>query len=127
MQTDFADSSLFPYDADDGTRAQGASITIDPKTGGVTALVGGRNDSHVFRGYNRATQLVRSPGSTIKPLAVYARLFSMAIIMIRWLKTSIRLMVQINTVLRMRRGRIKAKSCFIRLWPKVKIRLQYGC
>ena len=72
MQTDFADSSLFPYDADDGTRAQGASITIDPKTGGVTALVGGRNDSHVFRGYNRATQLVRSPGSTIKPLAVYA-------------------------------------------------------
>lgn len=72
MQTDFADSSIFPYDADDGTRAQGASIAIDPKTGGVTALVGGRNDSHVFRGYNRATQLVRSPGSTIKPLAVYA-------------------------------------------------------
>lgn len=72
MQTDFADSSLFPYDADDGTRAQGASIAIDPKTGGVTALVGGRKDSHVFRGYNRATQLVRSPGSTIKPLAVYA-------------------------------------------------------
>ena len=72
MQTDFADSSLFPYDADDRTRAQGASIAIDPKTGGVTALVGGRNDSHVFRGYNRATQLVRSPGSTIKPLAVYA-------------------------------------------------------
>ena len=72
MQTDFADSSLFPYDEDDGTRAQGASIAIDPKTGGVTALVGGRNDSHVFRGYNRATQLVRSPGSTIKPLAVYA-------------------------------------------------------
>ena len=72
MQTDFADSSLFPYDADDGTRAQGASIASDPKTGGVTALVGGRNDSHVFRGYNRATQLVRSPGSTIKPLAVYA-------------------------------------------------------
>ena len=72
MQTDFADSSLFPYDADDGTRAQGASIAIDPKTGGVTALVGGRNDSHVFRGYNRATQLVRSPGSTIKPLSVYA-------------------------------------------------------
>lgn len=72
MQTDFADSSLFPYDADDGTRAQGASIAIDPKTGGVTALVGGRNDSHVFRGYNRATQLVRSPGSTIKPLVVYA-------------------------------------------------------
>lgn len=72
MQTDFADSSLFPYDADDGTCAQGASIAIDPKTGGVTALVGGRNDSHVFRGYNRATQLVRSPGSTIKPLAVYA-------------------------------------------------------
>lgn len=26
MQTDFADSSLFPYDADDGTRAQGLRL-----------------------------------------------------------------------------------------------------
>ncbi|UNL42498.1 PBP1A family penicillin-binding protein [Ligilactobacillus agilis] len=71
MQTAFANSSLFPYNASDGTKAQGASIAINPQTGGVAALVGGRAGSHVFRGYNRATQLKRSPGSAIKPLAVY--------------------------------------------------------
>lgn len=71
MQTSFANSTLFPYNASDGTKAQGASVAINPQTGGVSALVGGREGSHVFRGYNRATQLLRSPGSTIKPLAVY--------------------------------------------------------
>nr|WP_321314776.1 PBP1A family penicillin-binding protein [uncultured Ligilactobacillus sp.] len=71
MQNAFSNSNLFPADQADGTQAQAASIAIDPNNGGVTALVGGREDSHVFRGYNRATQLVRSPGSTIKPLAVY--------------------------------------------------------
>ncbi|WP_010580108.1 PBP1A family penicillin-binding protein [Liquorilactobacillus vini] len=72
LQDAFADSALFPYNASDGTEAQGASVAIDPKTGGVAALIGGRAGSHVFRGYNRATQLIRSPGSTIKPIAVYA-------------------------------------------------------
>lgn len=33
-------------------------------------MVGGRG-THVFRGYNRATQMRRQPGSTIKPIAVY--------------------------------------------------------
>ncbi|WP_415602864.1 PBP1A family penicillin-binding protein [Liquorilactobacillus hordei] len=72
MQNSFANSTLFPYNASDGTKAQGASIAINPNNGGVLALVGGREGSHVFRGYNRATQLIRSPGSTIKPIAVYA-------------------------------------------------------
>lgn len=71
MQVAFANSTLFPYNANDGTKAQGASIALDPQTGGINALVGGREGTHVFRGYNRATQLIRSPGSTIKPLAVY--------------------------------------------------------
>ncbi|KRL03177.1 PBP1A family penicillin-binding protein [Liquorilactobacillus capillatus] len=72
LQESFADTSLFPYDAEDGTKAQGASVAMNPQTGGVAAVVGGRSGSHVFRGYNRGTQLVRSPGSTIKPIAVYA-------------------------------------------------------
>ena len=71
MQQAFANPNLFPAAQADGTQAQAASIAIDPDNGGVTALVGGRSGTHVFRGYNRATQLVRSPGSTIKPLAVY--------------------------------------------------------
>ncbi|KRL04774.1 PBP1A family penicillin-binding protein [Liquorilactobacillus oeni] len=72
MQDSFSATELFPYDAADGTKSQGASIAISPSTGNVLALVGGREETHVFRGYNRATQLIRSPGSTIKPIAVYA-------------------------------------------------------
>ena len=70
MQQTFDNDSLFPADASDGTKAQAASIAINPKTGGVAAVVGGRG-KHVFRDFNRATQMKRQPGSTIKPLAVY--------------------------------------------------------
>ncbi|CAJ1227243.1 penicillin-binding protein 1A [Levilactobacillus zymae] len=70
MQTLFKNSAYFPANASDGTKVQAASIAIDPNTGGVEAVVGGRG-KHVFRGYNRATQMRRQPGSTIKPLAVY--------------------------------------------------------
>ena len=70
MQNSFDNSYLFPANAADGTKVQGASIAVDPKTGGILAVIGGRGD-HTFRGYNRATQMKRQPGSTIKPLAVY--------------------------------------------------------
>ncbi|WML44208.1 penicillin-binding transpeptidase domain-containing protein [Neobacillus sp. PS3-40] len=60
---------LFP-NGSDGTLVQSGSVLMDPKTGGVRALVGGRGE-HVFRGFNRATQLMAQPGSTMKPLAVY--------------------------------------------------------
>ena len=70
MQDSFSNSYLFPANASDGTKIQGASIALDPKTGGVLAVIGGRGD-HTFRGYNRATQMQQQPGSTIKPLAVY--------------------------------------------------------
>ncbi|CAM3079010.1 PBP1A family penicillin-binding protein [Lactiplantibacillus plajomi] len=70
MQNAFKNSTLFPANADDGTKVQGASIAVDPSTGGALAVVGGRG-KHVFRGFNRATQIKRQPGSTIKPLAVY--------------------------------------------------------
>lgn len=71
MQDSFNNSANFPMNASDGTKVQGASVAMDPKTGAVRAIVGGRGD-HVFRGYNRATQMKRQPGSTMKPLAVYA-------------------------------------------------------
>ncbi|UQS86725.1 PBP1A family penicillin-binding protein [Nicoliella spurrieriana] len=70
MQNNFNDSSMFPQNAADGTKVQAASIAVDPQTGGVSAVVGGRG-KHVFRGYNRAIQMKRQPGSTMKPLAVY--------------------------------------------------------
>ncbi|WP_027824848.1 PBP1A family penicillin-binding protein [Lactobacillus psittaci] len=71
MQNSFENSANFPASASDGTKVQGASVAVDPKTGAIRAIVGGRG-THVFRGYNRATQMQRQPGSSIKPLAVYA-------------------------------------------------------
>lgn len=70
MQNDFANDSMFPSNASDGTKVQAASVAVNPSNGGVSAVVGGRGE-HVFRGYNRATQIKRQPGSTMKPLAVY--------------------------------------------------------
>lgn len=66
MQTQF--NSTWNYPTSD---VQAASVAINPKTGGVLAIIGGRG-KHVFRGFNRATQMKRQPGSTMKPLAVYA-------------------------------------------------------
>ncbi|MCD4542239.1 hypothetical protein LQV58_29590, partial [Klebsiella pneumoniae subsp. pneumoniae] len=45
-------------------------VLMNPKTGGVPALVGGRGP-YQFLQFNHATQLKRQPGSTLKPLAVY--------------------------------------------------------
>ncbi|WP_429971023.1 transglycosylase domain-containing protein [Fructilactobacillus sp. Tb1] len=70
FQDDFKDPSLFPSNASDGTKVQAASIAVNPKNGGVQAVVGGRGDT-VFRGYNRATDMRRQPGSALKPLSVY--------------------------------------------------------
>lgn len=71
MQQTYADDDNFPSNSIDGTKVQSASVAMDPKTGGVTAIVGGRG-KHVFLGFNRGTQMRRQPGSTIKPLVVYA-------------------------------------------------------
>ena len=56
------ESGVSPY-------LQGAFIALDPRTGGLRALVGGRDfDDSKF---DRATQALRQPGSTFKPI-VYA-------------------------------------------------------
>ncbi|MEO6446033.1 MAG: PBP1A family penicillin-binding protein [Gemmatimonadaceae bacterium] len=48
---------------------QGAVVVVDPRSGAVRAMVGGRDfDDSKF---NRATQALRQPGSTFKPI-VYA-------------------------------------------------------
>lgn len=73
MQTTFNTASLFPVSDYDGTSAQGASVALDPKTGGVRGLVGRVNadGKQEFRSFNYATQAKRSPASSIKPLIVY--------------------------------------------------------
>ena len=55
--------------ADNSPYLQGAFVAIDPRSGAVRAMVGGRDfgDSK----FNRAVQALRQPGSTFKPV-VYA-------------------------------------------------------
>ena len=48
---------------------EGALVALDPNTGEILALVGGRNFGKSK--FNRATQAYRQPGSAFKPI-VYA-------------------------------------------------------
>ncbi|WP_035053831.1 PBP1A family penicillin-binding protein [Carnobacterium pleistocenium] len=69
MDESYENNYLF-QNAEDGTILESGSVALDPKTGGVFAIYGGRKE-HTFRGFNYATQTVRQPGSIMKPLAVY--------------------------------------------------------
>lgn len=53
-------------------KAQAAMVVVDPYTGAVKGLVGGLGEKTDIRGWNRATQAKRQPGSSFKPLSVYA-------------------------------------------------------
>ena len=66
----YQNGDFFPAAASDGTPVQSAMAVVDVQSGGILALVGGR-DYSVKRGLNRATQMRRQPGSALKPLAVY--------------------------------------------------------
>lgn len=69
-EKEFANPNNFPKSVDD-IKVQGAMTVIEPSTGLIRAMVGGR-DYTTARGLNRASQSTRQPGSTIKPLVVYA-------------------------------------------------------
>ena len=68
--TVYKNTNAFPANAADGTPVQSAMAVVDVNSGGILAMVGGR-DYHTRRGFNRATQMRRQPGSALKPLAVY--------------------------------------------------------
>ncbi|MBR6555198.1 MAG: PBP1A family penicillin-binding protein [Clostridia bacterium] len=69
----FGDESNFPgVLGSDGTYPEAAITIMDPYTGHVVALYGGRGEKDGNRVLNRATQSKRSPGSCIKPASVYA-------------------------------------------------------
>ena len=59
---------------------ESAMVVLDPYTGDVLGLVGGRGEKTLNRILNRATGTLRPPGSSIKPLAVYAPAMEMGII-----------------------------------------------
>ncbi len=56
-------------DSENSAPAQAALIALDVRTGGIRALVGGRE--YQQNAFNRATQAERQPGSAFKPI-VYA-------------------------------------------------------
>ena len=65
----YQDENNFPVSKPDQLIQSGA-LFLDPKTGGISALVGGRGE-YTYGRFNNATKLVRQPGSTLKPIAVY--------------------------------------------------------
>ena len=65
----YQDDRYFPESKPDQL-IQSGSVFLNPKTGGISALVGGRGE-YTYGRFNNATQLVRQPGSTLKPIAVY--------------------------------------------------------
>ena len=65
----YANDSYFPKSTPDQL-LQSASVFVDPKTGGILALIGGRGE-YTQKRFNNATDLIRQPGSALKPLAVY--------------------------------------------------------
>ena len=70
MENYYRDNSNFPiYSGNE--HVQSAMAVLSPK-GGVLGIVGGRGEKTINRGLNRAAQSKRSPGSSIKPVGVYA-------------------------------------------------------
>ncbi len=73
VEETFKNTKLFPESEEDANgilQPEAAVIIIENGTGEIKAVMGGRSEK-VRRGLNRATQSLRQPGSTIKPLAVY--------------------------------------------------------
>ncbi|MDE6182559.1 MAG: PBP1A family penicillin-binding protein [Eubacteriales bacterium] len=54
------------------SQPQASMVIMDYRNGYVRAIAGGRDEKLVNRGFNRATNSVRQPGSVFKVLAVFA-------------------------------------------------------
>lgn len=76
----YQDDANFPKPLkNDKTQPQAAIYVMD-YTGKTVAVVGGRGEKTANRVLNRATESMRQPGSTIKPIAVYAQAVQMNLI-----------------------------------------------
>ncbi|MBQ4322888.1 MAG: transglycosylase domain-containing protein, partial [Clostridia bacterium] len=50
---------------------QVSMMVMDPYTGNILGIIGGRGEKNSSRDLNRATMALRQPGSSIKPLSIY--------------------------------------------------------
>lgn len=69
MESVYSKAENFPK-GKNGVLIQSAMVVLDPHTGEVRGIIGGR-DQKGKRNFNRATQALRQPGSIFKPIAVY--------------------------------------------------------
>lgn len=67
----YRDSRNFPKFSG-SVQPESAMVVLDPYTGYIMGIAGGRGEKDARRTLNRATHTLRQPGSTIKPIAVYA-------------------------------------------------------
>ena len=79
MEEVFMDETTFRK-VDDGIQPQSAMVVMDPYTGYVLGIVGGRGEKEGKLDLNRATMSKRQVGSSIKPLTVYAPAMDMGLI-----------------------------------------------
>jgi penicillin-binding protein 1A len=73
LYEDYADQTE-PFEDSETPYLQGLLIALDPQTGGVRAMIGGRDFRHSK--FNRATQALRQAGSSFKPFVYTAALAS---------------------------------------------------
>lgn len=79
MEEVFNDESTFAK-VDDGVQPQSAMVLMDPYTGEIVGLVGGRGEKAGKLELNRATMSKRQVGSSIKPLTVYTPAMDLGLI-----------------------------------------------
>ena len=80
MEEAYLNENTFPKsDRNLIVKPQSSMVVCDPK-GDCLGIVGGRGEKLLNRGLNYATQTKRSPGSSIKPLSVYAPALELGLI-----------------------------------------------
>lgn len=68
----YENDANFPSVNNSGVQPESSMVIMDPYTGDVVGIAGGRGKKTQNLIQNYATQTTRSPGSSIKPISVYA-------------------------------------------------------
>lgn len=76
----YSNTENLPYTSKKGQAMQSGITVVDNSTGAVVALSGGMGEKKANLLWSRATDTLRQPGSSIKPIAVYAPALEQGII-----------------------------------------------
>ena len=71
MDSVYSNKDYFPHQSEGAIPYESAMVVLDPYNGNLLGIVGGRSEK-VQRGLNRASGSRRPPGSSIKPVSIYA-------------------------------------------------------